>query len=196
MAILQTALSSTAQGPQGNPCSPDLELARRCVDGDAAAVETLYETHRVAVHRMVRLHASGPGTVDDLVHDTFVRALERLQRYRGDAPLSVWLRGIALNLARTERARTRRRSGLLRRAVAPSASDPTPQAESRSALRQLLVLMERLPEPEREAFALRSVQQLPLEEAAALSGCSVSTLSDRDRRAHTKLHRWIEEENR
>lgn len=175
------------------PWAKDVILARRCASGEADAVEQLYREHRASVHSMARLHASQPSTTDDLVHDTFVRALELLPRYRGDAPMGAWLRGIAFNLARTERRRSLRRFGLLRRHALPPAHIPA-RPDGRGPLRVLEQLIFRLPEPEREAFCLRSLQELSLGEVSALLGTSVSTASDRDRRAKQKLRAWMEEE--
>ncbi len=141
---------------------------------------------------MARLHASHAAVTEDLVHDTFVRALELTSRYRGEAPLGVWLRGIAFNLARTERRRRARRAGLLRRHALPAPVAPAP--DERGALQAVEKLLVRLPEPEREAFCLRSVQRLSLEEVSTLLGMAVSTVSDRDRRAKAKLRAWMMEE--
>lgn len=43
--------------------------------------------------------ARDPHRADDLTQDTLVRALERSDSYRGDAPLGAWLRRILHNLA-------------------------------------------------------------------------------------------------
>ena len=45
-----------------------------------------------------------PSQAGDLVQDTFIRALERSDQYRGDAPIGAWLRRILHNLA-IDRAR-------------------------------------------------------------------------------------------
>lgn len=56
--------------------------------------------------------------------------------------------------------------------------------------------MSRLSDDERDAFCMRSVQRLSLEEASALLGAAISTISDRDRRAREKLQAWMKEEER
>ena len=169
----------------------DLAAAERCAAGDADAIAKLYTVHAASVRAMTRLHA-GESAADDLLHDTFVRALELTPRYRGDAPLGVWLRGIAFNLARTQRRRAARRAKLLRR-NAPMPG-PSVAPDERTALQTLDVLAARLPDVEREAFFLRGVQRLSLDEVATLLGVAVSTVSDRDRRARTKLRAWMKEE--
>ncbi|MEM6991955.1 MAG: sigma-70 family RNA polymerase sigma factor [Myxococcota bacterium] len=198
MAALDSAGQLQTTGAARLMVAVEPTLVQRLVDGQAEAMHELYRAHHAAVRRMVRLQVGPGGVVEDLVQDTFVRAIEQVHRYRADAPLGVWLRGIALNLARTERSRARRRRGLLRdhAPALPTATDPEAQTDSRRALQSLLVLMERLPSAEREAFALRSVEKVPLQEAAEIVGCPVSTLSDRDRRAQAKLRAWIAEEGR
>jgi|GEM_PF-1168408 len=179
--------SAVSQPPPG-----DVELAKRCAASDAEAIEALYRAHLGSVRAMARLHASHAAVAEDLVHDTFVRALELIDRYRGDAPLGLWLRGIAFNLARTQRRRAARRAGLLCRHALPAAHAPAP--DERSALETLSKLIARLSDDEREAFTLRSVQRLSLEEVSALVGAAVSTVSDRDRRAKEKLRTWMKED--
>lgn len=188
----QTAEAGLTKARRECPCPEDWALAQRCTAGEPAAVDELYRAHTTAVRSMARLHASQASVVDDLVHDTFVRAIELLPGYRGDSPLGVWLRGIAFNLARTERRRSQRRFGLLRRHGLPPSHAPAAPDE-RSPLETLKRLVSRLSDPDREAFCLRSLQQLSLDEASRLLGVSVSTVSDRDRRAKRKLRAWLEE---
>ena len=71
---------------------------------------------------------------------------------------------------------------------------PSVAPDERTALQTLDVLAARLPDVEREAFFLRGVQRLSLDEVATLLGVAVSTVSDRDRRARTKLRAWMKEE--
>lgn len=174
----------------------ELELVHRCIEGDAEALRRMCEENAKAVRRVVAL--LGPQSIDrgdDLVQDTFVRALQALPRFRGQAPLGVWLRGVALNLARTERNRERRRKRL--RASLPRPADEPPpdgQVESRAALRRLRVLLDRLTPEEREAFVLRRVEHLSVKEVATLTRTAESTVSDRAERARIKLSRWLEDD--
>jgi RNA polymerase sigma-70 factor (ECF subfamily) len=62
--------------------------------------------HAEMLYRFAMSITRDPSLAGDLVQDTFVRALERSNQYRGDAPLGAWLRRILHNLAidRTRRA--------------------------------------------------------------------------------------------
>jgi RNA polymerase sigma-70 factor, ECF subfamily len=175
-------------------------LAEACQRGDPEALRTLYEQHHAAVARVVRLY--GPTTTEadeDLVHDTFVTALEKLPGFRGESSLQTWLRGIALNVARSRRAKLGRRRRLLDRQppLPLSASDQIEtQADSRRALARLCTLLERLPQVEREAFVMRRVERLSLDEVAAQTRSPISTVGDRVNRAERTLRAWLEEEQR
>ena len=170
----------------------DAQLVRRCLEGDARALQQLYEQNVAAVYRMVRLNGGIGASADDLVQDTFVRALELLPRFRGDARLTVWMRGIALNLCRTQRRKAWRRTLLRRRVRAPENASRAAESECRVELQQLLMQLERLPNAEREAFVLCRIEQLSLADAAAITGVSKSTLGDRVQRADAKLRIRLE----
>jgi len=55
--------------------------------------------HGEALYRFALSITRDPHLAADLVQDTFVRALERSDQYRGEAPLRAWLRQILHNLA-------------------------------------------------------------------------------------------------
>ncbi len=123
----------------------DAELANRCAEGEERALATLYDRHVGHIRRYAQLIVEDEASAEDLVHDAFLRAIERLPTYRADTSLSVWLRRIVLNLARNHNRKVRRRRWLLawRRRHPVDASRIQP-AEGRV----------RLALPEREAFAL------------------------------------------
>ncbi len=67
-----------------------------------------FEEHRKALKSyLLRITASVTDT-EDLVQDTYLRALDKLTSFRGDASLKTWLFAIASNLARdNQRAKKR-----------------------------------------------------------------------------------------
>src|SRR3970282_2387951 len=60
--------------------------------------------HSGPLYRFALTITRDPHLAADLFQDTFVRALERSDQYRGEAPLRAWLRQILHNLA-IDRAR-------------------------------------------------------------------------------------------
>src|ERR1043165_5838887 len=83
-------------------------LVARALSGEMAAFSRLYDRHVEAVVRRLS-HLVGPaGNLDDLVQETFLRALKSLPRFRGDSPLRHWLLRIAGSVARDDQRRRSR----------------------------------------------------------------------------------------
>lgn len=78
--------------------SGDRELIARCLSGDAGAERTLYDAHVERVYRLIHRMAGDGDLAEDLTQETFIRAFERLEQFRGDASLATWLHSIAVSV--------------------------------------------------------------------------------------------------
>lgn len=84
--------------------------ARVSAGGDEAAFRELYRRHSARVYAvLVRLCGGDRALADDLLQETWLRAVTGLGRFRWDASFLTWMRGIATNCWR-EHARVRRGS--------------------------------------------------------------------------------------
>ncbi len=72
--------------------------------GPMTAVLPGLADHAQPLYRFALTITRDPELAADLVQDTFIRALERSDQYRGDAPVRTWLRRILHNIA-VDRAR-------------------------------------------------------------------------------------------
>ena len=86
---------------------PDTAVADRVLaervwrDGDEGAFRTLYRRHTPALHQFaLRLLAGNEHEAEDVVQDTWIRAVEHLGGFRWESSLRTWLMGIALNVCR------------------------------------------------------------------------------------------------
>lgn len=59
-------------------------------------LEELYRLYRADLYRYLCHLTHNPAEAEDLLSETFLRALKRLQTYRGDCAVKTWLFGIAL----------------------------------------------------------------------------------------------------
>jgi RNA polymerase sigma-70 factor, ECF subfamily len=74
----------------------DLELVRLILARDRKAIADFVAEHTDALYGYVRFRmAPRFEAVDDIMQDVFVAAWQRLETYRGESPLRVWLLGIA-----------------------------------------------------------------------------------------------------
>lgn len=61
-------------------------------------LEELYRLYRADLYRYLCHLTHDPAEAEDLLSETFLRALKRLQTYRGDCAVKTWLFGIARNI--------------------------------------------------------------------------------------------------
>lgn len=163
----------------------ELGTVRAAVDGDERAVAAIVRHTERSVRGVCRAHGSGDDT-DDLVQETYLRALRALGTYRGDAPFGAWLHSICRRVCADEvRRRSRRRRLLDRLAVASPAPAP-PETDQ-----EAFGLLASLDPDRRAAFVLTQLLGLPYEDAAAAMGCPVGTIRSRVARARADLRHLI-----
>ncbi|KUJ69624.1 RNA polymerase subunit sigma [Streptomyces albus subsp. albus] len=159
--------------------------------GDSEAVDRFIRATRTDVWRYVSRLSADPQAADDLVQETYLRALRGLPRFEARSSARTWLLSIARRVV-VDRLR--------RHAARPRLSDTedwqvlAERTQSRGlpdlgfddgvALSQLLAA---LPYERREAFVLTQLLGLPYAEAALVAGCPVGTIRSRVARAREAL---------
>jgi len=79
----------------------DRQLAERVLSGDESAFRLLYRRHTPRMLQVVlRLLAGDEAEAEDVVQDTWIKAVEKLDAFRWESELSTWLHAIAVNVAR------------------------------------------------------------------------------------------------
>lgn len=159
-------------------------LVARAQGGDRWASEALFRAHAPAVARVARLLLGQSADVDDVLQDTFVKALGKLSELREPAAFGGWACRIAANLARS-RLRKRRllsRFGLDRGEqdvaldeLAVHGCDPETKAE----LARIGKLLGRLDPDARTLWTLRRIEGWELTEVAEATGLSLATVKRR-----------------
>ena len=75
---------------------PDRDLTRRAQQGDDAAWRTLYNSTCDGLFAFLCYQIGDRDEARDILQETYLQAFRRLDTYRGEAPLEIWLRSIAL----------------------------------------------------------------------------------------------------
>jgi RNA polymerase sigma-70 factor (ECF subfamily) len=198
--------------------------------GPTATVHALHDAARLDDERLLDAlrarHARAPGAffdrfhahvervltrilgcdpeVADMTNDTFLRALDRVDRLEDARGLKSWLTAIAVNVAR-ENLRSRRRRRWLRVSDDGQLADVPAHAaspEAAEAVRRLYAALATLPAEERIALALRFVDGMELTEVAAACDVSLATIKRTLARAQDRfvavsrrdpvLREWLE----
>ncbi len=162
-----------------DPLRPLLDAA---VEGDSRAVAELVRWTQPAVWRLC-LALGSAGEVEDLVQETYLRALRSATSYRGEAPVEAWLLGVARHVC-ADHVRRRQRHRRLVDRVGRSISSAPRAVDSGGGLGDLV---ERLHPDRRDAFVLTQMVGLSYEEAAAALGCPIGTIRSRVARARDDL---------
>jgi len=180
----------------------DAELVSKAKQGDNVAFDALWARHEQPVLAFCRSCLSGayrdPATdAADLVHETFIRALHRLDRFeergRDSGGFRNWLfeiaRRICLKHLALERRRRQLRAGgdwTTIHAAHFYFPAPAAQAEEREALRIAAREINALPDIYRAAFKL-CLEDFSHREIAEMLGISVDTAMQRVHRARRLL---------
>ena len=169
----------------------DLELARRCREGDAAAFEALYRAHAGRIFGLLTRMTGSAQDAEDLLQDVFVHAHRKLDSFRGESSLGTWLYRLAVNQCldhlRGRQVRMARATDSLdaEDAAEPAASAPAlPVAIARIDLERAIA---HLPDGCRAAFVLHDVEGLDHREVGAALGISEGTSKSQVHKARMKL---------
>lgn len=140
---------------------------------------------------------------EEVLQETFLKALEHIGDFRGEAQFRTWLIQIALNEARMRRRKYRpglhdsldeereENPGFQPREL----SDWRPSPEEKLAKKELAALLDRavhsLPKIYQEVFLLRDVEQLSNDETAQVLGISIPAVKTRVLRARLMMREFL-----
>ena len=195
----------SAIAPKAAPAAAaELELVRRALSRDEAAVRAIIKANNRRLYRLARGILRNDSEAEDVVQETYLRAFTHLAEFRGDSGLSTWLSRIAMNEA-LGRLR-RRRPGVELSSLPPGTLEAqiiqfpllsaTDDPERTMAQREIQHVVEgaidELPEPFRMVFITRVVEGMNVEETADILGLKPETVKTRLHRARTMLRDNVE----
>ena len=191
LRLIPGSAGFAAGDPGPDSGADDERLVARARRRDPLAFEMLYRRHAgFALNLAVRIQGSAIDA-EDVVHDAFLRASERLPDLRDGSAFRAWLGSIVVRLVRTRLRRRRLLSSLGLVTLEPIEVDaiasPNADPESRVLLAQIYSLLQTLPADDRIAWTLRYVDHHRLEIVASLVDCSLATAKRRIARAQRYL---------
>lgn len=142
------------------------ELVRRVLEGDNDAFRELYEAHKRDLLRACWYFLGDEDDVQDVLQETFIKALRNLPRFRFECALATWLNHIAVNLCRDllEKKKKTHPFSVDFFSDRPSIAQKTPFPEE--ALKLLREEIEALEGKEKELVTLRDLKGLTYEAIA------------------------------
>ena len=185
----------------------DQELIELAGQRDEGAIRTITKRHNRRIYRVARAILRNDVEAEDVVQETYVRALSGLAGFRGEASLGTWLTRIAMNeaLGRLRRQRPtvdwdtvgeqpRMQAEIIQFPPSAMIGDPErtmAQSEIRNVLEKAI---DSLPDGFRMVFVTRIVEGMSVEETAETLGLRPETVKTRLHRARTLLRDTLEKE--
>ena len=171
----------------------DGDAIQRVIEGDLDAFSILLERHHASCLRYARRLLGNAETAEEVVQDSFVRAFQGLRRYDHRDRFRAWLFRILVNRCRTRATQERNRNKNLAPGV-PVDLVTGPDLPG-DRMEEIDLALGKLAPESREAFLLKYVEEMSYEEAAAVTGDSISALKMRVLRARTRLKELLGDEH-
>ena len=162
----RVALSSSRE-------ASDTELVVRARAHEEGAFEALVRRHYRAAFAVALAYAGARGDAEDVCHDAFIKAAERLDDCRSPDRFLQWLCAIVRNRARNVSARSfLRRAVQLVPGVAASRDDPARSVELKDLRVRLESALAQLTPVQRETVLLHDLHGCTHETIASIIGTS------------------------
>ena len=187
--------------------TPDDQFLERLRRGEAAAYERLVAEHSGDVYALLFRLTNDSEEARDLTQETFLRAFQSIDRFRGDASLKTWIYRIAINQARNRWRwwKRRRRDATvsldaaqsqtgqpLITTLAEAGENPEQQTLAHERQSVLLAALHRLGRSYRETVILRDIEGFTYEEIATTLGLNIGTVKSRLARGRQELREKLE----
>jgi RNA polymerase sigma-70 factor (ECF subfamily) len=180
------------------------QVVRQCQKGDTAAFAWIVDAFGEAVLAFLLRMTRRRDVAEDLLQDTFVRAIGSIGRYDHRDRFAAWLFRIAANLARDHVRKARRRGVTFSGEAAddderepvlsrlPAAeSGPDERLIGTEDRRRLYWALEQLSDEYRVVVLLRHYSALSFKEIAAVLGCPLGTALARMHRGLARLRKLM-----
>jgi RNA polymerase sigma-70 factor (ECF subfamily) len=168
----------------------EAELVAGAKRRDEAAIRTIIRLHNQTLFRLARGILSD-AEAEDAVQEAYLRAFRGIAEFRGESSLKTWLGRIVVNTAR-EHLRRRRPSLALSGMETVTALDPERRMAQDQTRRLLEQAIEELSPAFRSVVVARLLEELSVEETAAILDLKPETVKTRLHRARRLLRAAIE----
>lgn len=155
-------------------------------DARLADLEALYDKHAAFLWRTIRGLGLSVADAEDLTHETFLVAHDRLQAFEGRSSVRTWLCGIALGLVKNHARKAKVREH------APGAEESGSTSDRSEAADLLQRCLRDLDDDMRLLFVLAEVEQLTAPEISEVLGTKVNTVYARLRIARAQFEAALE----
>ena len=159
-------------------------------------VSEIVSQHAGYVWRVLAHLGVPESQLKDSSQEVFLIALRRIDQFEARSSLRTWLFGICRNLAADHRRRASVRHEVVTDELPETVVLPAQEGAlwAKRAYRQLLRALDALSDEPREVFVLFEIEQLGMEEIAAITGAPLRTCYSRLEAARAKVRAQLKRE--
>lgn len=178
----------------------EAELIAAVLQGDAASFEPLVQKYSPRVFATARRYARLEREVEDIAQEVWIKAFQKLQSFRGEAPFEHWLMRLTVRTCYDFlRSHQRNREAAFSELSEPEddwldrfAAQPDSASEDADAARLLVgKLLEQLSPPARLVITLLEIEERSVKEISELTGWSVPLVKVRAFRARAEMRKIL-----
>ncbi len=172
------------------PPANEHDRIQNSLAGEPKAFAAFVQENQKMVFSVVFRMTGSMADAEDLTQETFLRAYQHLDSFRGQSKLSTWLCRIAVNLALNWRAREAHRN-VVHNTWAENAISDTPARFPDELSQHVQQALDKLPPKQRAAIILTLYENQSHAEAAKILHCTEATVSWRVFAARRRLKRIL-----
>lgn len=185
-------------GPVPEPS--DSELIAAVLKGDAASFEPLITKYQPRVFATARRYARRESEIEDIVQEVFLKAFQKLNTFRGDAPFEHWLMRLAVRTCYDFlRGHQRNREMSFTEISEPEedwlerfVANPDKADDKADAARQLVnKILDQLSPANKLVITLLEIEDRSVKEISDLTGWSVPLVKVRAFRARAEMKKIL-----
>lgn len=175
------------------------KLLKKAKAGDQQAFTMLVNAYQAKVMKIIGRYVYDYTEIQDLTQETFLKAFNALDKFRGDSQFYTWLYRIAINTAKNYLIQQghkvptvdveidqEARHGL--QTVLKELAHPESELLSEELQVSIFDMLETMPDELKLSLMLREVEGLSYEDIADVMDCPVGTVRSRIFRARELLH--------
>lgn len=165
----------------------DKKLIKRYLGGDKDAFGELVKRHKDYVYNLAYRLTNNPSDAEDLSQEIFIRLMDKIESFKGDAKFSTWLYRLATNQCLDWLRRRKPQEKSIDDVELKSDEDIPALIETKEQLDDIKEALAILPNDFRIVVVLRDVEGLSYDEISEHLNISIGTVKSRISRGRSQL---------
>jgi RNA polymerase sigma-70 factor (ECF subfamily) len=170
----------------------EIELIQGCKQGNSVCQREFYELHCRKVMGVCVRYLKDTDEAKDAMQETFIKAFEKIETFKGECQVEFWLRKIAVNMS-LNKIRSNKR--FITEDLSEYSGELCSQNDvfSKMSTDDILKAVHTLPEGARAVFNLKAIEGYGHAEIATMFGISEGTSKSQYARAKSYLQKVLSE---